>query len=214
MKYMKNCTKYILFLFIFPVNSYSQIMNNYVTEKESIFTIGVSNNNYLGVNYKPNKRLNLYTDHTFFVEKIKYQLFDFGIKYSIYNKTNFDLNIQNSLFGNYRSLLPLCYLSPEFIFKNKHYYLSLKLDLHRDFLTEPKYNLQFQISLVNSLIINNYIIQSRHSYYTSIDHKVYGSELQYSQNNLIARVGFEVPQDLNIKFIQFKMGIILLIHLE
>ena len=140
-------------------------MNNYVTEKESIFTIGVSNNNYLGVNYKPNKRLNLYTDHTFFVEKIKYQLFDFGIKYSIYNKTNFDLNIQNSLFGNYRSLLPLCYLSPEFIFKNKHYYLSLKLDLHCDFLTEPKYNLQFQIPLVNSLIINNYIIQSRHSCY-------------------------------------------------
>ena len=214
MKYMKNCTKYILFIFIFPVNSYSQIMNNYVTEKESIFTIGVSNNNYLGINYKPNKRLNLYTDHSFFVEKIKHQLFNFGVKYSIYKKTNFDLNIQNSLFGNYRNLAPLYYLSPEFVFKNRYYYLSLKLDWHRDFFTEPKYNLQFQIPLVNSLIINNYIIQTRHSYYTSIDHKIYGSELQYSQNNLIARVGFEVPQDLNIKFIQFKIGIILLIHLE
>ena len=72
-------------------------MNNYVTKKESILTIGVSNNNYLGVNYKPNKRLNLYTDHSFFIEKIKHQLFNFGVKYSIYRKTNFDLNIHNSL---------------------------------------------------------------------------------------------------------------------
>jgi len=211
---MKNCIKYILFFFIFPVQSYSQIMHNYVTEKENIFTIGVSNNNYLGVNYKPNKRINLYTDHSFFVEKIEYQLFNFGIKYSIINKTNFDLKIQNSIFWNYRNLAPLYYLSPEFVFKNKYYYLSLQLNLHRNFLAEPKYNLQLQIPLINSLIINNYIKQSRHSYYTSTDHKLYGSELLYTQKNLTARVGFEVPQDLNIQFIQFKIGIIIFFNLE
>jgi len=189
-------------------------MNNFITTKESVFMVGLNNDNYLGIDFQSKKKLSLHLDHSFFIEKIKYQLYNLGIKYPIYNKPNFDLTIQNSFFGNYRNLTRLIYFSPEIIYWNKNFNLALKIDLHKKFLTEPKYNLQFQIPLINSLIVNNYVLQSRHSYYSLSDHKIFGSELQYFQNNLLAKVGFETFQDLNLKFIQFKIGLILFIDFE
>ena len=133
LRYVKNYFKYIVVLILFPVPAYSQIMNNTVTVKEHFLTIGVNSDNYLGFNFKPSERLSLFVDHTFFIERMKYQLFDFGVKKSILKKSNFDFNIQTSLFGSYVRSNPLCYLSPEVVFNNKLFRLVLKFDLHGEF---------------------------------------------------------------------------------
>jgi len=185
----------------------SQIMNNNLSFTE-VLSIGVNNDNYLGVNYRYDDRLTFFFDHTFYTEKINYQRYDFGINYKILNRERFSFNLQSSAFGTHLNFKPLFYISPEFFFKSKYFQTKFKLDIGKNFFQEPKWNLNIFVN-ISKITINNYVKQSTHSYYRSIDHKLIGSELLYIQGNLLIRGGFEIPDDLNKKFIHFKIGTII-----
>ena len=150
----------ILLLWILTSNIiYAQSFLNISSFNNKKIAVGISENYYLNVSYKPSDRINIIFNNSIFIEKIQYQYFYLNGYYRFFSFHKFNLNVGARIFGSYHEQKSINYFftfetpnildfkfSSDVILntnnsKNLYYRLGLLYDISNDFKLICKYGL-------------------------------------------------------------------------
>ena len=170
--------------------------------------LGVENNNYISITYKPISFIGINFSNSFYTERLSYQRFYAQCYFALFERKSFTFNSAFKLFGNYETGFLASYISPQLSINFKMIYFSIELNstVATTFKIYPKYSLG--VNLKNKFAFVEY---GTPFYGYSIE-KVTNLGIILKENKILIKAQFQVPNTFDYQHTRFLISFLYLIN--